>query len=135
MHAVIAFACGLLFGIGLVVSGMTDPAKVQAFLDIGGVWDPSLAVVMAAALAVAAPGFALARRMDAPLCGGKFQLPTRHDVDWPLLAGAALFGAGWGLAGLCPGPALAGLASGQGQVLAFVAAMVAGMAAARLVRR
>ena len=123
----IALAAGLLFGAGLALGGMTDPARVIGFLDVAGRWDPSLAFVMGCALLVTFPVFAWVRRQQRPLFAERFQLPTRKDLDPPLLAGAALFGIGWGIAGLCPGPAVANLASGAWEVLLFVAAMVAGM--------
>lgn len=122
-----AFACGLLFGLGLTVSHMIDPAKVLGFLDLAGNWDPSLALVMLGALAVAAPGYALARRLARPLCAADFGPPTRAAVDRRLVAGAVLFGTGWGLVGYCPGPALASVGFGGGRTLLFVAAMLAGM--------
>ena len=118
--------CGLLFGTGLAISGMVNPAKVLGFLDITGRWDPSLIFVMAGGVAVFAVGFRLATRRAGPLFAQKFEIPTRRDIDPKLVAGAVLFGIGWGLAGLCPGPALTGLAFGFTKVYAFVAAMVAG---------
>jgi len=123
-----AFACGLLFGLGLIVSGMANPAKVLGFLDLAGHWDPSLAFVMAGAVAVAASGFRLARTRTASVLGAPMQLPTARRVDPRLVAGALLFGAGWGLAGFCPGPAFVSAASGQPRAWLFVAAMLAGMA-------
>jgi len=122
-----AFASGLLFGLGLTVSHMIDPAKVLGFLDLAGDWDPSLALVMLGALAVAAPGYALARRLARPLCTADFVPPTRTAVDRRLMVGALLFGTGWGLVGYCPGPALASVGFGGGRTLLFVAAMLAGM--------
>jgi uncharacterized membrane protein YedE/YeeE len=127
MHALVALACGLVFGAGLAISGMTNPAKVLAFLDVFGAFDPTLAVVMGAALLVAAPGFALARRRARPWLAESFRLPTRHDVDARLVFGAVLFGTGWGLVGLCPGPALANLSRLSVDVLLFVASMLAAM--------
>jgi uncharacterized protein len=124
---------GTLFGAGLAVSRMIDPAKVLGFLDVAGDWDPTLAVVMAGALLAAAPGFAVARRRARPFLAERFEMPSRRDVDLRLLGGAALFGAGWGLSGFCPGPAIAALATGMLPVLVFVAAMLAGMALYRLV--
>ena len=124
---------GTIFGIGLAISGMMNPAKVLGFLDIAGNWDPTLAFVMGGALMVSAPGFLLLRRRGVPLIGGKFHLPTRTDIDSRLVGGAALFGLGWGLGGFCPGPAIAGLATGVAGVYVFVAAMVAGMLLFRLV--
>jgi uncharacterized membrane protein YedE/YeeE len=121
-----ALGAGVLFGAGLVVSQMIDPAKVLAFLDIAGRWDPSLALVMIGALAVAIPGFRLARAGAAPLLGGRFDAPTARAIDGRLLVGAAIFGVGWGLVGFCPGPAIAALAFGRPEALVFVLAMLAG---------
>ena len=133
MSAVLAaFAAGLVFGLGLVVSGMTNPAKVIGFLDLFGDWDPSLALVMGAALAVTAIGYRLVWRRARPLAGTGFQLPASRRLDARLAGGAALFGIGWGLLGLCPGPAVAALASGEGVVLVFLLAMALGMALHRL---
>ncbi|WP_232071189.1 DUF6691 family protein [Paraburkholderia pallida] len=128
LRNVSAFACGLLFGLGLIVSGMANPAKVLAFLDLAGRWDPSLAFVMAGAVAIAAIGFRRARTRSASVLGAPMQLPTARRVDARLIAGALVFGAGWGLAGFCPGPALVSAASGQPRAWLFVAAMLAGMA-------
>ncbi|EWY42212.1 membrane protein [Skermanella stibiiresistens SB22] len=125
----VGLAAGLLFGAGLVISGMIGPAKVLAFLDIAGDWDPSLAFVMAAAIPVTALGFKLARRRDGPLRGDRFSAPTRTAVDGKLILGALLFGAGWGLVGYCPGPALAALVYGQSATWIFVVAMAVGMVA------
>jgi len=120
--------CGLIFGFGLLISGMMQPTKVLGFLDLfGGAWDPSLAVVMAAALAVAAAGYALARWQERPLFAAQSLWPTARQVDGPLVTGAVLFGIGWGLVGLCPGPAIENLATGSVRVLVFIVAMVAGM--------
>lgn len=127
-----AFAAGLLFGIGLIVSGMTDPARVLAFLDITGEWNPSLALVMAGAIGAAAPAFAYVRTRAASSAGQTIRLPDRFRIDRPLLAGAALFGIGWGLSGLCPGPALVVASAGSRVVLIFVAAMAAGALAPRV---
>jgi uncharacterized membrane protein YedE/YeeE len=130
---------GLLFGAGLTVSQMVDPAKVQGFLDFAGIadgtWDPSLAFVMAGALVVTALGYRLALRRPAPLMAPRFALPTREDVDARLVTGAAIFGVGWGLAGYCPGPAVASLAFGNAEALAFVVAMLVGMGAFELFAR
>ena len=133
MPALAAFICGFVFGAGLVISGMNDTAKVLGFLDVlaipQGGWDPTLAIVMAAALAVSLPGFWLARRRERPVLAAVAAWPNKTAIDRPLLGGAALFGTGWGLVGLCPGPAIANLATLSPAVLMFVAAMLAGMAA------
>ncbi|KOX53041.1 YeeE/YedE family protein [Methylobacterium sp. 092160098-2] len=128
-----AFAVGLLFGLGLLVSGMANPAKVLAFLDVTGRWDPSLALVMAGAVAVSAAGYLIARRRRRPLLAPRLEIPTRRDLDPRLITGAAIFGVGWGLAGLCPGPALTILTVVPAQAATFVAAMVVGMLLFRLV--
>jgi uncharacterized membrane protein YedE/YeeE len=120
--------CGIVFGVGLVVSGMSMPGKVLGFLDIFGLWDPTLVIVMAAALAVAYPGYALARRQQHPYCAVASHWPTNTMIDRRLVLGAGLFGIGWGLVGLCPGPALVNLASLSPRVYVFVAAMAIGMA-------
>jgi uncharacterized membrane protein YedE/YeeE len=127
-----ALATGLLFGVGLTVSGMVQPLKVVGFLDIAGAWDPTLAFVMGGALAVTALAFPAILRRGRPLWAESFSLPTRKDVDAPLLAGSALFGVGWGLSGFCPGPALASLALGAPGAWIFAAAMAAGMLLHRL---
>ena len=128
MSAVAAFAAGLVFGIGLILSGMTDPGKVIGFLDVAGNWDPSLAFVMAGAIAVGFVAFAVARRRAQSVLGGAIQLPRRGDIDARLVGGSVVFGVGWGLAGFCPGPALVSLASGEAKAALFVAAMLGGMA-------
>ena len=128
-----AFASGLLFGLGLIVSQMVNPAKVLGFLDIFGDWDPSLAFVMGGAVAVSALGYLIAKRRGVPVLAPRLEIPTRRDLDPRLIGGAALFGIGWGLVGLCPGPALVGLTFGPWQVFVFVAAMIVGMAMFRLV--
>lgn len=122
-----AFVVGLLFGLGLLVSGMANPAKVLAFLDVAGRWDPSLALVMAGAVAVSAAGYLVARRRGRPLLATRLEIPSRRDLDPRLIAGAAVFGLGWGLVGLCPGPALTILTVAPGPAATFVAAMVVGM--------
>ena len=127
MLTIAALICGLIFGWGLLISGMVQPAKVLAFLDIFGAWDPSLAVVMAAALAVSVPGFILAKRRERPFLATRSAWPTKMRVDRPLLIGSALFGVGWGLVGLCPGPALENLATLSPRVIVFVVAMAGGM--------
>jgi uncharacterized membrane protein YedE/YeeE len=121
------FFCGLLFGAGLMVSEMSQPAKVLNFLDLFGTWDPSLALVMASALAVSAAGYAFAKRSTRPLFSPRHLWPTKADIDPPLVLGATLFGVGWGLVGLCPGPALVNLATLSPQVIVFVACMAGGM--------
>lgn len=135
MRNLIAFASGLLFAVGLAISGMTQPAKVVGFLDFLGDWDPSLMLVMAGAIAVYMPIYRLAMRRAAPLLAGSFSLPTRRDLDRRLIAGAALFGVGWGLAGYCPGPGLASLATLGAAPGVFVLAMIAGMLAFAAVER
>jgi len=130
-----ALGVGVLFGLGLAISGMLNPAKVFAFLDITGAWDPTLAVVMAAGLGVNAVAYRLTMRRAAPVLAQAFQVPTRTDIDARLVVGSAIFGVGWGIAGICPGPALASLGAGQWGgagfyepgILVFVAAMLAGM--------
>jgi len=128
------FATGLLFGLGLCCSAMINPAKVIDFLDPAGNWDPSLALVMIGAIPVAALGFWKAQGLASPWLEPRFQLPAKTRIDASLLAGAALFGVGWGIAGFCPGPALASLALGNWRTLLFVAAMVIGMPAERSLR-
>jgi uncharacterized protein len=128
MQIIASLLCGLVFGAGLLISGMVQPTKVLGFLDIFGAWDPSLAIVMAAALAVSVPGFRLASGRPRPLLAAKSFWPTRSDIDRPLIVGAALFGVGWGLVGLCPGPALESLATLSPGIVVFVAAMAGGMA-------
>ena len=124
-----SLVCGFIFGLGLLISGMTQPSKVLGFLDIFGAWDPSLAVVMAVALAVSGVGYVLAQQRPAPVLAPKFDLSTRTVIDAPLVAGSALFGIGWGLVGLCPGPALENLATLSPQIIVFCIAMAAGMVA------
>lgn len=121
------FAVGLLFGIGLILSGMTDPGKVIGFLDLFGAWDPSLALVMGGAILVGAVAFALAKKLTTTFLGGALRLPSSDVIDQPLVLGSLLFGAGWGLAGFCPGPALVSLGAGQPKAAVFVLAMLAGM--------
>jgi len=122
-----SFGCGLVFGIGLLISGMTDPLKVLGFLDVFGAWDATLAVVMAGAVAVTSIGFSFAKNRGHPLIGELNRWPTRADIDPPLLIGGAVFGLGWGLVGLCPGPALVNLVGFGQPILAFVVAMGVGM--------
>ena len=127
MRAFIAFAAGLVFGLGLLLSGMADPAKVLGFLDLAGRWDPSLAFVMAGAIALAALAFARVRGRARSLLGEPIQLPTASRIDRRLLVGALLFGVGWGLAGFCPGPAIVALGLGETKAVVFVLAMLGGM--------
>ena len=129
MYALFAFAAGLVFGIGLLVSQMADPAKVLGFLDLAGRWDPSLAFVMVGAIAVAVVGYVLAGRRATTFLGTPNLFPTTRVIDARLVGGALLFGIGWGLAGFCPGPALVALGAGHAKALVFVAAMLAGMLA------
>ena len=127
-HRISEFTVGLIFGIGLILSGMTDPSKVLGFLDLFGAWDPSLALVMGGAILVGFFAFALAKRRTTTFLGGALQLPDSNDIDKRLLVGGLLFGAGWGLAGFCPGPAIVSLGAGQPKAAVFVLAMLAGMA-------
>jgi hypothetical protein len=124
----VALVSGSLFGLGLALSGMMDPRKVLGFLDIAGAWDPSLALVLAGAVCVSAMGYVLKTRMARPMLAPRFQVPTARRVEGRLLGGAVLFGIGWGLSGLCPGPALSGLVLGLPGMAIFVAAMAVGMA-------
>jgi uncharacterized membrane protein YedE/YeeE len=127
MPVLFALLAGVIFGAGLMVSDMVNPARVLNFLDIAGSWDPTLIFVMAGGLAVTTLGYRLIFRRGAPLFGDKFNLPTLQQIDMPLVGGAALFGIGWGLAGMCPGPALADLATLEPKAWLFVAAMSGGM--------
>ena len=131
-RALAAGAAGLLFGLGLAVSGMLDPARVRGFLDVGGAWDPSLVFVLGGAVSVSALGYALSRRLPRPALAETFDRPTSRRIDPPLVLGAALFGIGWGLSGFCPGPAVAALSTGAGPAYVFVAMMLLGMAAHEL---
>jgi len=127
MRKLMAFLAGLIFGIGLLTAGMANPAKVLAFLDLAGAWDPSLALVMVAAIGVAFLPFSWARAQRSSLLGAPMQLPAKRELDRRLIGGSLLFGIGWGIAGICPGPAVAILLTGRWQVLLFVAAMLVGM--------
>ena len=127
MRTLIALASGLVFGLGLIAGGMTDPAKVKGFLDLFGAWDPSLALVMGGAIAVGVFGFAAARRRSLSWTGEPMELPTQRAIDGRLVGGGALFGIGWGIAGFCPGPAVVALGGGLGPAAIFVVAMLAGM--------
>lgn len=131
MAVIFSLLSGALFGLGLIFSGLINPAKVLNFLDIAGTWDPSLAITMAVAVLVTALGYRVVFRSHGPACGEAFHVPAKTDIDGRLLAGAALFGLGWGLVGFCPGPALAALSVAGAPALTFVAAMLAGMAVAR----
>ena len=126
-HRLSEFFVGLLFGWGLLISGMTDPSKVIGFLDLAGAWDPSLAMVMGGAIAVGFFAFGTAKKRTSNFFGGALHLPTSRDIDKRLLLGSLLFGAGWGLAGFCPGPGIVSMADGQPKAVVFVGAMVAGM--------
>lgn len=121
------YLIGVLFGLGLMVSGMTNPAKIIAFLDLAGPWDPSLIFVMGGAVLVGLIAFYLAKKRTESFLGGAMHIPTRRDIDRPLIIGSALFGVGWGLAGFCPGPALVSLGTGELKAVVFVIAMLAGM--------
>lgn len=134
-QSLVALAAGTLFGAGLTVGGMTDPARVRGFLDLFGDWDPTLAFVMAGAVAVMALAWLISRRMSHPWVATQFALPDRSDITVPLVAGSALFGIGWGIAGLCPGPGFAALAIEPLSAAIFVAALFTGMAIVRMTER
>jgi uncharacterized membrane protein YedE/YeeE len=127
LYRIAEFVVGLLFGLGLMLSGMTDPGKVIGFLDLFGAWDPSLAFVMGGAIMVGFFAFTVAKKRTSTFLGGALRLPTNMDMDKKLVIGSLLFGAGWGLAGFCPGPALVSMANGQPKALVFVLAMLVGM--------
>ena len=127
MNNLFGFVSGLVFGIGLILAGMTEPLKVKGFLDLAGAWDPSLALVMAGAIALGAVAFARARRRERSWTGAPMEIPTNRSVDRRLITGGVLFGVGWGIGGFCPGPALVALGSGMGSAGIFVAAMLIGM--------
>lgn len=129
------FVVGLMFGVGLMASGMTDPGKVIGFLDLFGPWDPSLALVMGGAVVVGFFAFALAKKRTTTFLGGALRFPTSTQMDKPLVIGSLLFGAGWGLGGFCPGPALVSMADGQSKAMLFVAAMLVGMLGFELMDR
>lgn len=136
MKSTLAALCsGLVFGLGLTISQMINPAKVLGFLDITGNWDPSLLLVMGGALITTLVGYRVVLRAPKPRFADRFRLPTPKDIDGRLVGGAALFGVGWGLVGLCPGPALAGLTIGGPQSWIFVAAMIAGIGLSKLINR
>lgn len=135
MRMITSLVAGLVFGIGLIISGMTNPAKVLGFLDLAGLWDPSLALVMGGAIAVGVLAFQIARKRSKSLLGDPLRLPSATQVDPRLLVGGLAFGVGWGLAGFCPGPALASLATGGVKPAIFTVAMIAGMVIYELLER
>ena len=134
-HGLSEFLIGLLFGFGLILSGMTDPGKVVGFLDPLGNWDPSLAFVMGGAILVGVVAFGMAKKRTSSFLGSAMRLPTSQDINQRLVLGSLLFGAGWGLAGFCPGPALISLGAGQDKAVVFVIAMVLGMLAFEVLER
>lgn len=134
-RVLVSLLCGLIFGVGLIIAQMTNPAKIIGFLDISGQWDPSLAFVMAGAVAVFSIAYRLALRRHAPLFEERFIVPEKTRLDNPLVVGSLIFGAGWGLAGFCPGPAIVSSGFGDPRVWAFVVAMFAGMGLLRALRR
>mgnify|MGYP001112256645 FL=1 len=131
MRLVLSYLIGLVFGVGISISGMANPAKVLNFFDIAGAWDPSLAFVMGGALIVTALGYRFVLKRPSPMLASSFQLPTRRDLDMPLIGGSAVFGIGWGIAGFCPGGALPALGTGRSEVFIFVAALLVGIIAAK----
>ena len=131
----LVFSSGLIFGVGLSVSGMLNPSKVAGFLDLFGVWDPSLAIVMGGGVSVNFIGYCLVRRRNKPLFAKGFELPNKTDVDMPIFVGALIFGAGWALAGLCPGPAIASVMLNPSDGIIFLTFMCVGLAAGRLLAR
>ncbi|MBC2769886.1 DUF6691 family protein [Pusillimonas minor] len=135
MLRIFEFTIGLIFGLGLILSGMSNPAKVLGFLDLAGTWDPSLAFVMGGAIIVGLVAFQVARKRTQTFLGGALKLPTAKDIDKRLVLGSLAFGAGWGLAGFCPGPALVSLGSGEIKAFIFVAAMLVGMGLFELINR
>ena len=135
MPIVFSLIAGLIFGLGILISGMASPAKVINFFDVAGTWDPSLMFVMGGALIVTFVGYRLVFARSQPLFSDRFHLPTRSDIDLMLVAGSAIFGVGWGIAGFCPGGAIPAIGTGRGDVLMFAAAMIVGIVATRLVLR
>ena len=131
MRLIVSYLTGLVFGIGIAISGMANPAKVLNFFDIAGQWDPSLAFVMGGALIVTFVGYRFVLKRSGPALATQFQVPTRRDLDLPLIGGAAVFGVGWGIAGFCPGGALPALGTANPNVFVFVAALIAGIVAAK----
>ncbi|OHC73427.1 MAG: hypothetical protein A3G18_04980 [Rhodospirillales bacterium RIFCSPLOWO2_12_FULL_58_28] len=134
MQILISLLCGAMFGLGVAVSGMINPAKVLAFLDAFGAWDPSLLLVMGGALAVTGVAYHFTLKNPKPMMAEKFYLPEKGEIDRPLILGAAIFGVGWGIIGLCPGPAVASIAYGHVESLIFLIAMIVGMTSARRLR-
>lgn len=135
MRLIATYLIGLVFGLGISLSGMANPAKVLNFFDVAGTWDPSLIFVMGGALAVTFIGYRLVLRRSTPLLGTAFQIPTKRTIDLPLIAGSAVFGVGWGISGFCPGGALPALGTGKIEVFIFVGGLVAGTVLARLLRK
>lgn len=135
IYRVTEFAVGLMFGVGLMASGMTDPGKVIGFLDLFGAWDPSLALVMGGAVMVGFFAFTIAKKRTTTFLGGVLRFPATNQMDKPLVIGSLLFGTGWGIAGFCPGPALVSMADGQSKAMLFVAAMLVGMLGFELMDR
>lgn len=134
MRLLISYLIGLVFGLGISISGMANPAKVLNFFDLAGTWDPSLAFVMGGALIVTFIGYRFVLKRPAPLLATRFQLPTRRDLDLPLIAGSTVFGIGWGIAGFCPGGALPALGTGRVEVFIFIAALLLGVFAAKMLQ-
>lgn len=135
MRLIASYIIGLIFGVGISISGMANPAKVLNFFDVAGTWDPSLIFVMGGAVVVTFIGYRYVLRRPAPMFEQGFKLPTRQDLDLPLIGGAAVFGIGWGIAGFCPGGALPALGTGRSEVFVFVAALLAGIFAVNIFRR
>ncbi len=134
MRIIFSYLSGLLFGVGISLSGMANPAKVLNFFDITGIWDPSLAFVMGGALIVTFIGYQIVLKRPAPTLSSSFQVPTRRDLDLPLIGGSAVFGVGWGIAGFCPGGALPALGTGRIEVFTFIIALLAGILAAKVLK-
>lgn len=134
MRLISVYLIGLIFGVGISVSGMANPAKVLNFFDVAGTWDPSLAFVMGGALLVTFFGYRFVLKRESPMLADGFQLPTRRDLDLPLIGGSAVFGVGWGIAGFCPGGALPALGTGRAEVFVFVAALLAGIVIAKFLQ-
>ncbi|WP_439154164.1 DUF6691 family protein [Yoonia sp.] len=135
MRLIASYIIGLIFGVGISISGMANPAKVLNFFDVAGTWDPSLIFVMGGAVVVTFIGYRFVLKRPAPMLEQKFQLPTRRDLDLPLIGGSAVFGIGWGIAGFCPGGALPALGTGKSEVFIFVAALLAGIFAVNIMNR